>query len=104
MKVVINGTTYAVADGASISVKNGEVVIHERRGPHDRPEVAVTYSFTESVRVEVHGNCGSINTVSGDVVVSGDVSGSIQTVSGDVECQSVSGGVKTVSGDITTRK
>lgn len=90
MRMTVNGVSIEVPDGSSVSVKNGEVVVSgESR-----------FTYAESVRVEVAGSCGSVQTVSGDVTVTGSVGGSIQTVSGDVQCGAVAGSVRTVSGDV----
>ncbi|MCK9445694.1 hypothetical protein M0Q50_02250 [bacterium] len=60
---------------------------------------------TSSGDVDITGNVtGNINTSSGDVDIAGDVQGSINTSSGDVDCYNVSGNVKTNSGDIKTKK
>lgn len=53
-----------------------------------------------SVSVVVHGNAGSIRTMSGDVQVDGDVNGSVSTMSGEVRCNHLRGNASTMSGDI----
>ena len=56
---------------------------------------------TTSGDVSITGNVtGSIQATSGDIDVRGNVGGSVQTSSGDVECYEVAGNVKTRSGDI----
>ena len=89
MKITVNGESIEVPDGSSVSVSNGNVIISG----------STRFTYRDEVRVDIVGNCGAIQTVSGDVNVRGDA-GAIQTVSGDVTCGRVSGTVKTVSGDI----
>lgn len=99
MVVTINGVTHEFPDGSSISAGNGQIVING---------TVVNSSFGNSILgssqpivIKIVGNPGSVHTVSGDVIVRGNVMGSVETVSGDVEATVIQGGVKTVSGDIT---
>ena len=54
--------------------------------------------FIENIKIV--GDVGNVKTTSGDVEISGNVTGSIQTMSGDVKCKTVGGSVTTMSGDI----
>jgi len=59
---------------------------------------------TSSGNIEILGDMTeedtTIESVSGDINISGDVQGDVETVSGDVHCLSIHGKVKTISGDI----
>lgn len=98
-------------NGGSITVSNGKVFVDGKlvRDLDSVPEKEVHIVVDGSVSklevdccdtVEVHGDAGSVSTQSGDVKVSGNVSGNIDTMSGDVECGDVRGGIDTMSGDI----
>ncbi|WP_409499817.1 heme utilization protein [Mannheimia glucosida] len=50
--------------------------------------------------VSITGDAGSVDTVSGDVSIKGNVASYVKTVSGDVRCSAITGSVETVSGDI----
>ncbi|MES1135593.1 hypothetical protein [Mannheimia haemolytica] len=50
--------------------------------------------------VSITGDAGSVDTVSGDVSIKGNVASYVKTVSGDVRCRAITGSVETVSGDI----
>ncbi|HDX0987991.1 TPA: hypothetical protein RNX00_002152 [Pasteurella multocida] len=74
---------------------------------------------TSSIKINVEGdinnltastgdvyckNTGTIETVSGDVTISGNVSGTVKSISGDIRVKgNVSGNVNTVSGDLFTK-
>lgn len=90
MKLIVNGVEVNAPDGGSVTVSGGTVVVNG----------STVSTYRDEVRVEVHGSCGTVRTVSGDVVVNGPVSGTVQTISGDVRCGAVSGSVQTISGDI----
>ena len=55
---------------------------------------------TPVIKLEILGECESVSTMSGDVVVHGAAK-TINTKSGDVDCHSVFGNVSTMSGDVT---
>ena len=55
-------------------------------------------------KVRVSGNCGLVNTVSGDIDISGNVFGHVKTVSGNIRCSNVCGEMMTPSGTITQRQ
>lgn len=102
--VTINGKTYI---GNNIIVSNGKIIIDEKNVTSDDKVINITVNGNiDSLKVdtcnklEIIGNVTNVNTVSGDVDINGDVSGSIQTVSGDVKCNNVSGSINTLSGDI----
>jgi lipopolysaccharide export system protein LptA len=92
LRITVNGTTFDVPDGSSVSVINGQVVVGGRT-MSSVPPAAPVY-------ITVDGTCGSIQTQSGDVTVTGDVNGSVSTMSGGVSCGKVGGSVSTMSGRI----
>ena len=102
--VTINGKSYT---GNTISISgDGDVIIDGVK--KDTPlvgkiDVVVNGDINtldhKSGNIQAN-NVNSVKTISGDVVVNGQVGGDVTTVSGDVACGDVSGNVKTVSGDI----
>ena len=88
--VIINGQTYV---GSNIKIDNNQVYIDGK---------LQTQSLTGPITVTVHGDCGSLNTLSGDVVIQGNVTGNVVSTSGDIDIKgSVSGNINTVSGDVS---
>lgn len=56
---------------------------------------------TISGDVDISGNVGKgVSSTSGDVTVLGSVGGDVETISGDVSAKSIAGRCSTVSGDI----
>lgn len=103
-RVTINGKTYI---GNNIIVSNGKIMIDEKNVTSDDKVIIITVNGNiDSLKVDtcnklgIIGNVTNVNTVSGDVDINGNVSGSIQTVSGDVKCKNVGGSINTLSGDI----
>lgn len=102
--VTINGKTYI---GNNIIVSNGKIMVDGKNVTSDDKVINITVNGNiDSLKVdtcnklEIIGNVTNVNTVSGDININGDVSGSIQTVSGDVKCKNVGGSINTLSGDI----
>lgn len=50
--------------------------------------------------IEIHGDAGDVDTVSGKVSVIGSIRGDVETVSGSVTAREILGDVETVSGNI----
>lgn len=105
--ITINGVTYS---GESVSVRGGRVIVD---GKDVTPEAASritlevhgdlqSFQADRCDTVAVHGNVGSVSTVSGSVTC-GDIGGSVSTVSGSVNCRDVGGKVSTTSGSINQR-
>lgn len=104
--VIINGVSYS---GTNIQIcGQGNVQIN---GKHviqcDDKIINITIQGdceaveTVSGDIIIHGNVAeTVESVSGDIKVEGVVSGNVETTSGDVACKSIKGSVKTVSGDI----
>lgn len=105
--VNVNGKSYS---GKNIIINNGKVIvdgIEQSEVLEHRITVNVVgdVGALEAISgdVSVIGNVGSLQTTSGDIECH-DVAGNVQTVSGDVDCGRVTGNVKTVSGDIKHNK
>lgn len=106
--ITINNKTYV---GNSITITNGKVIIDGKDTTPDAKEINISVDGNiEELNVDacnkvfVNGSVGDIRTQSGDVDVSGDVSGMISTMSGDVKCGNVGGKISTMSGDVKHRK
>lgn len=84
--------TSIIIDGQSYNGKKAELKLFI-----DGKEQSGT--FSGNIKIEVHGDCQNIETMSGDVQVNGEA-GFVKTMSGDIHCGKVSGHVDTMSGDI----
>lgn len=112
-KVLLNGQTVEV-DGDRIPA------VYKITIETEGNEKTTKYVECDTFKFVVHGDCESIDTMSGDVFVDGDaqlidtVSGSItvhgdvhgncETVSGRISANSITGNCKTVSGSISKNK
>ena len=108
MAVIINGVVY---NGNNLSIRGNKVIIDGKDVTPDSKSIQInvdsnihTLEVDNCEKITVTGNVGNVKTLSGDVDITGDVSGSIQTMSGDVDCGSIGGSVSTMSGDIKHRK
>lgn len=113
-KTTVNGRTITLT-GRNVVINDGELWVDGVKVEDDTDDDRkVVYRDvivegncdsvqTDSGNVSVRVDSGSINTLSGDVTVHGDVDGNVKTMSGDVECGSVSGSVGTMSGDVSHR-
>ena len=95
---VINGKFYVdgkeVTDWESLAKDQKHIDI-KVEGDIDRLQV------DECDSVTIMGNCNSVETISGDVEIGGNVDGDVESVSGDIDISgNVSGDVKTVSGNV----
>jgi hypothetical protein len=107
----INGSTIVTTGANSIVIKNGKVFVDGKDVTPDAK--TITIQVTGSVQnlqcdtcatVTVKGNAGDVSSVSGDLNITGNVTGSATSTSGDIDVGgSVSGNVRTVSGDIKKR-
>lgn len=82
-----------IIDGVDVTPE-GKIINIKVEGDIDKLDVAACESIV------ITGNVRNIETVSGDIEVSGDVAGSIETTSGDVTCANIGGDVETLSGDV----
>ncbi|MNG24145.1 hypothetical protein D3C84_1088360 [compost metagenome] len=111
--MIINGTKYS---GGSVVI-SGNVVGGDLYVDGVRPAGTISFKAPMSIKVEgdverletvggnvhVTGWCRDVITTSGNVTC-GDVSGDVETIAGSVKCSTVSGKVKTMSGGITMRR
>lgn len=103
----INGRSFF---GKNISINNNKIIIDGKDVTPDSKEISITVEGNiEKLSVDVcneltvTGDVGKINTMSGDVDISGNVTGNIETMSGDVHCGNVGGNIKTMSGNVRTK-
>jgi len=106
--IIVNGSEYS---GNNIVISNNKIIIDGNDVTPDSKiiEIKIDSDINELKvdccdKIEINGNVYSVKTQSGDVDISGDVSGSIKTMSGDVDCGNVTGSISTMSGDIKHRK
>ena len=104
MKMTVNGQEVTAPEKADINViVNGTLVWF---GP---PPVLINLTGdcgsinTASGDVTVTGDCGTVETVSGDIEVGWNVGGNVSSISGNVEAQKIQGSVSTISGRVTSR-
>lgn len=102
--IKINGVS--VNSGRNIVIRDGKVTIDGKGVTPDGKEIKIEVTGdVASLKcdvgdVTIGGSAGSVNTMSGDVNVAGDVTGYISTMSGDVHCGKVGGSVQSMSGDV----
>jgi len=102
---LIGGKGLTVTSNGDKILINGEEVLHTSDkwiNIHIEGDVDGDVN-TVSGNVIVNGDVGNVKSTSGDVGVSGAVCGDVKTVSGDVEAGQILGNTKTVSGDIRTK-
>lgn len=110
--IVINGV---VIQGSgrnnNVTIRGTRVIIDGKDVTPDAKEINIVVNGSiEKIeadacdKISVTGDVGNIRTQSGDVDVSGNVSGSVQTMSGDVDCGNIAGSVSTMSGDVKHRR
>lgn len=93
--IVINGDVVTVDGVIQNDVETQQLTI-EIHGDVERVE-------TDYGDVSAQNITGKVKTMSGDVTVSGEISGDVKTMSGDVKASAIRGDVSTMSGDITER-
>ena len=106
--ITINGKTF---EGDSISISNNKVTIDGNEIKVDEKEINIlvegsinNITLDHCNKFGVAGNVKTISTMSGDVDVTGDVTGNVSTMSGDVDCGNVGGKIDTMSGDVKHRR
>lgn len=87
--VQINGKTYK---GKNVSIVNGEVFVDGK--------IQSEFTTQKNIRIQISGNVHTVESQSGDVEISGGVSGDVSSASGDIKCGAVGGSVQTASGDV----
>lgn len=124
----INGKKYVFPAGSNISIVNGTIYINGKIWTGDakqnsqlEKDLAIAQKIELHIHVDekdknknnveanagtviVHGSVQTLQSVSGDVTVNGDVNGDVQTTSGDIKIgQSVGKSVTSTSGDVQAR-
>lgn len=111
-RIVVNGRVITNTGGGVVEIYDGKVVVNGKpvEDLNGLPDKVVNITIdgdVESLHVDccstvsVDGNVKTVKSGSGDVTVSGNVSGNISTGSGDVNCCNVEeGDVTTGSGDV----
>ena len=102
--ITINGQIY---NGNSIIVKNNNIIIDGDNVTPKEKNITITVEGNIDKinadivdEINIHGDCNSIKTMSGDVTINGSVDGNVQTMSGDVEAETINGNISTMSGNI----
>ena len=105
--VNINGNTYTVPSGSSITIEGDKVTIGSQTVCIEDKIINITVmgdvgtAMSTSGQIKVTGNSGNIQSTSGNVSVEGNAD-SINTVSGSVKVLGkVEGNIRTVSGSIS---
>jgi hypothetical protein len=105
--VNINGKTYTVPSGSSITIEGDKVTIGSQTVDIEDKIINITVmgdvgtAMSTSGQIKVTGNSGNIQSTSGNVSVEGNT-GSINTVSGSVKVSGkVEGNISTVSGSFS---
>lgn len=105
--VTVNGKVYT---GDNVTIVDGKVMVNGKDVTPNGKTINISVQGNIAqlkcdvcTKIEVTGDAGRLETMSGDVTVSGSVSGGIKTMSGDITCGNVSGSVETMSGDINKR-
>lgn len=94
-RVVINGVEIQSARSISITQNGKRIYV-------DGQEVST--GDAKEVKIEVHGNLGSLDADACETItVTGNV-GNVETMSGNVKCGDVTGSVQTMSGSISAGK
>lgn len=109
--VIVNGVVIQTSGRGNVTVRGSRIIVDGKDVTPDSKEINIVVNGNiEKVevdacdRISVTGDVGNIHAQSGDVDVTGNVTGSVQTMSGDVDCGNISGSVSTMSGDIKHRR
>jgi len=101
----INGGNF---EGTNLTVKRNKVYIDDKLVEIDDKVINITVNgnidklkIDSCDSIDIIGNVGSCNTMSGDVKITGDVLANVETMSGNVRCNNIRGNVKTMSGNIS---
>ena len=105
MAIKINNKNFT---GRTVTITNGKVIVDGKDvTPENEKEINIVVdgnidelNVDACEKVAVNGDVRKLKTMSGDVLISGNVSGNVKTMSGDVRCESVDGDIETLSGDI----
>jgi len=104
----INNMSYS---GNNIVISKGKVIIDGVDVTPDSKKINIVVdgnidklNVDTCDTLQITGDVDTVSTMSGDVDITGNVTGSVKTMSGDVKCENIGGGVSTMSGDIKYRK
>ena len=93
--------------GKSVIITDGKILIDGKDVTANGREVNITVQGNLTnlqvdicSKVTVEGDCGLIETKSGNVEIKGNVNGSVKTMSGNIKCGNVEGNASTMSGNI----
>jgi hypothetical protein len=104
------GGRYVSSSSKNVSIVNGKVIVDGQT--IDLEDKVINVEITGNVdllsadvctKITVNGEVGTVKTMSGDVEVSGKVTGSVSTMSGDVRAGSIGGNASSMSGDIKVK-
>ena len=106
--ITINGKTYK---GNNIVVSGDCVYIDGKKMEgDDSKEINInvvgdlgSIKVDNCNKLEVRGNCSSVESKNGDVIVGGYVSGDVVSKNGNISCGNVAGNVETKNGNIKRR-
>ena len=121
-QITINGGTYR---GNSISIKNGSIIIDGNKIEMNDKQISIQVSgdlnsldVDSCDKINIDGNVDRIKSGSGDVYcqnvasgvetgsgnvnVSSNITGNVKTGSGDVDCKNITGSIETGSGDVNS--
>ena len=113
-RVVVNGKSYNLPNGGSVSVIgnvvycNGKIVTDCDEFKEKEISIVVqgdnnTVS-SDVANITVNGNANNVSTKSGDIEINGNAN-EVSTLSGDIEVTgSINGNCKSVSGDIKAKQ
>lgn len=111
--IVINGKSYDVPDGASLSINaNGVLVNGKPLLPTDeskpRPVLVITIKGNVQIvkdvkSVSITGDAGNVATTNGNITIGKNVTGAVTSVNGKISAESIAGPVSTVNGNIDKR-
>jgi hypothetical protein len=104
----INNNSYI---GSSVTISKGKIIIDGIDVTPDSKKIDIVVDGNISKlnvdscdSLKVTGDVDTLSTMSGDVDISGNVTGNVKTMSGDVKCENIGGSTSTMSGDIKYRK
>jgi copper chaperone CopZ len=95
--VSFNNKTIEYKNARSAYIRNNRIIVDGV----DRTNEFTISQTNMMVIINVHGNAGHVQTISGDIKIAGNVTNNVSTISGDVVASGkIGGNVSTVSGDV----
>lgn len=109
-QISINGSAI-VSGSKNITIVGNRIIVDGIDVTPDSKDINITVNGNiESLdvdccdKINIVGAVAKVRTTSGDINISGNVTGDVKSTSGDIKCGQISGSVKTVSGDIKNKK